>query len=850
MDLETTTQKPFDFGEDIDSVSLDIDYQIIQHFSQHLYGSPNKAIEELVTNSFDAFAKKVYVYLKGKFTSDYILVWDNGNSMDVAQLKNLWKIADSPKAGEERIIKENGLPDRAIIGKFGIGKLASYSIGDEIVHICRRNSEFLLVHVNYGDFLDKTDKSKPLSTQKTHEAPIRKISQEEAKKIVKALFNKNVFEKNETKPLAFDEIFKQERWTLAIIGKLKKNLTQGRLLWLLGNGMPLRPDFEILVDDDKVVSKLESNYKTLWNFGTEQVQKQIQNDWNDAVKNGEVSGDISFGKEKGLDPNSPEEEIPYVNFPNLDKVRGDFKLFENSLVDPRAEKIGRSYGFFIMVRERLVNPDDAKYTLRDPFYGAFYRSQYFLHFNKDEDLLADRERFKKDTLGYYEMSLLISSVYKVTRRKIEDDDEKVVENQKTENLLPIKSSEFFRSPLSSFLSRNELDEGVSFNLQKPEIIHKASGEDTPLAILSPDGKGFSINTSHPYYEVIEEKLGKTKKAQPFYQALDLISVSEILLQGYLYDIGISDDKVKQIALWRDTLFRRLAENYRKNKGDLARNLIDSSHLGDAEFEIALSDILEDMGFRCERDGDPGKKDVLLTAMIGTDSYKYIFEAKGSIHSVSNVTAAVGSAAAHRDEINQDEIKKDIKETARRRDIVRATHAVIVAREFAGLVRDPAKEDAAILNECRATKDVSIMTVEALIKLHEAIDEYQYPLDLLTEIFTEIETPVKKLLSIDSLQNPLENFEFKSLLDDIARWQSGVGQGDSAPVKAIRQMNDKWREQFPQPEEEKFIAKLVALTTLAGGLIIMSPDNKEVSLRQSPERIAQLIENNLHKLIES
>ena len=87
-----TIQEPFDVGVAVDNVSLDIDYQIIQHFSQHLYGSPNKAIEELVANSFDAFAKKVHVYLKGKFTSDYILVWDNGNSMDVEGLKHLWLI--------------------------------------------------------------------------------------------------------------------------------------------------------------------------------------------------------------------------------------------------------------------------------------------------------------------------------------------------------------------------------------------------------------------------------------------------------------------------------------------------------------------------------------------------------------------------------------------------------------------------------------------------------------------------------------------------------------------------------------------------------------------------------------
>jgi len=43
-------------GTKIDQITVEIDYAIIQHFSQHLYSSPNKAIEELVSNSFDALA--------------------------------------------------------------------------------------------------------------------------------------------------------------------------------------------------------------------------------------------------------------------------------------------------------------------------------------------------------------------------------------------------------------------------------------------------------------------------------------------------------------------------------------------------------------------------------------------------------------------------------------------------------------------------------------------------------------------------------------------------------------------------------------------------------------------------
>ena len=46
----------------VGKVVLQVDYQIIEHFSERLYDSPNKAVEELVANSFDAFATEVRVF--------------------------------------------------------------------------------------------------------------------------------------------------------------------------------------------------------------------------------------------------------------------------------------------------------------------------------------------------------------------------------------------------------------------------------------------------------------------------------------------------------------------------------------------------------------------------------------------------------------------------------------------------------------------------------------------------------------------------------------------------------------------------------------------------------------------
>ena len=55
----------YNIGPKQSDIEVRISYRIIQLFSEGLYSSPNKAIEELVSNSFDAGASNVHVILPG-----------------------------------------------------------------------------------------------------------------------------------------------------------------------------------------------------------------------------------------------------------------------------------------------------------------------------------------------------------------------------------------------------------------------------------------------------------------------------------------------------------------------------------------------------------------------------------------------------------------------------------------------------------------------------------------------------------------------------------------------------------------------------------------------------------------
>src|SRR5262245_13687897 len=106
-------------------VHVGISYDIIRQLSSQLYTNPRKAIEELVCNSYDAGATECHVRVP-KEKSEALVVLDNGESMDFDGLRDLWMVAKSPKAtaSGERI--DN---NRLQIGKFGVGKLAAYSLG-------------------------------------------------------------------------------------------------------------------------------------------------------------------------------------------------------------------------------------------------------------------------------------------------------------------------------------------------------------------------------------------------------------------------------------------------------------------------------------------------------------------------------------------------------------------------------------------------------------------------------------------------------------------------------------------------------------------------------------------------
>jgi hypothetical protein len=172
-------------GKQISTINVRISYRIIQLFSEGLYTSPNKALEELVSNSFDAGASNVHVILSPDLaTSDAsIVVIDDGVGMDENELRQHWVIGVSQKrTGDYRLLK-----GRAPIGKFGIGKLATYVLAKRLSHVTKRNGRYYSTSIDYTKI--PAGEGGGLYTEKQVILPLRELTRDQAMQAVSPWLN-------------------------------------------------------------------------------------------------------------------------------------------------------------------------------------------------------------------------------------------------------------------------------------------------------------------------------------------------------------------------------------------------------------------------------------------------------------------------------------------------------------------------------------------------------------------------------------------------------------------------------------------------------------------------------------
>ncbi|MFT8396639.1 ATP-binding protein [Propionibacterium sp.] len=556
----------------VGQIPVKLSYGIIERFSEGLYSSPNKTFEELITNSYDAGAREVWVYLASDLSDKNatLLVIDDGESMTLEGLADLWKI------GESR--KRSGTPPpgrKRPVGKFGIGKLATYVLAKQLTYIVHRGNEYLAVTMDYGrvapgtEMLDGVDLSLDV---------VRLTENQAIEAVGRALEGTAVAGKTK----ALEALPKLEHWTAALLSSLKptaREIKLGRLRWVLRSALPLNPEFQLWMNDEQIMSS-KVDGEELWTFTVgkddKTLPKSIERPWGPAES-----------IEIETDKSGESVTVPAVRLPKAGTVWGRATLYKQPLERGRSEDLARSHGFFVRVRGRLINLYEADFALGPELrHGTLTRFRMEVNADDLDDQVASARENLKESESLQELKNYLLAVFNKARAKsTEQDDGDIISNLARDGRLAKPSTALSQGPLRRMLQRAisgepavarslGLDEAGIEDAKKTlteggDVIDSVLLENydstEPIAVYDPSRRAVVLNQAHPF---VSNYIGGKTIAEP----LKLLGLSEILTQAYLLDENISSEVIERVMFRRDAFLRELTLRFPRSAPIIAQNL--------------------------------------------------------------------------------------------------------------------------------------------------------------------------------------------------------------------------------------------------------------------------------------
>ena len=611
-------------GEDTGSpITVRISNEILTLLSSQLYQSPLKAIEELVVNSYDADANECRLFVpKPDDDLQAVLVYDDGIGMDAVGLSDLWLVGRSGKrepAYQRRMARKQ-------IGKFGIGKLATYAISNSITYVSRTENEVLAVSADYDRFRKDPHGTVPVelnvtrvvSWDKLQEPGIFRSACESAGIEMNALFG--------TDPAS---------WTIVLLENMKpKPIHPGRLRWVLRTAMPLQAGFRLYLNHDEILSSKEDSGVVSRFDVTELSEKRIESvntktNENWRIENG---GLIS------------------TSFP--EGVRGTALVTERSLHAGKSVDLGRSHGFFVKVRGRLINEDDPLFGLSPLSYQTFNRFRADLVTDDlDSAVIAPREGVGESSLKD-KLLILLAEVFYDARERYEyylkeqgkgdtrkrEPERSYVPVQLVEHpiadvlslpsLDPVQGAEadesWFYLKVGTEQEANDLvkDLYTKPRTQKYHYRYASKGRQGRLVEFDPKQSTFYLNEDH---DLVAEYREDARAAV----LLEDIATAEAVLEIYLREHGMAPHIVGELLQRRDSLLRGLANDHVFSVDAISQLLKDSAN-DQYGLEVNLVAACRALGFVATHLGRAGEPDgIARFTAYPKGEQKITLEAKSS-----------------------------------------------------------------------------------------------------------------------------------------------------------------------------------------------------------------------------
>lgn len=833
-------------GTKTGDIDVQLSYKIVKLFSEGLYSSPNKAVEELVANSFDAGASRVHVLLSPNLHAQNatIAVIDNGEGMDQDGLKQHWLIGISNKRELSRLPK-----GRKQIGKFGIGKLSTYVLANRLTHISKNGSKYHCTSMDYRVIDRRVDKG--VEPKKPIKIGLFELTAEQAEQALRP-WTESVEFKAAAMPL-FGE-GSPKSWTVSIMSDLKPKVHEirlGRLRWVLRTALPLRPDFAIWLKDENLKpSKENKNLIGEWKIG-----KGVDNLLHPAPKN------ITTSEDKSL----PEDDVHRfgLDVPDLGRITGYVEAYEDLLTGDKSDNINRSHGFFVYVYERLINVEDGHFGIspNELKHGIFNRFRLVVYMDGlDEGLRSNRETVVEGPL-YTTAQNVLRAIFNSVRHTIE----KFLRNEKPGERLARKLA---ASPAS--LARNpivELARDVADGRKKARYLtvptHMSNEEKTKffadLDQRAQKGERFAtavtvnikgnqhdgivkfdtlsgvlrLNGLHPFISTFYE--GKAGKNQG--HPLEFLAMAEVLAESYLHWIGVQPEYIDQFLSMRDQILRRLVYPIDHQNPMSVANDLDDARNDSARLEECLCNAFRSLGFDVTRLGKKGKPDGVATAYIPPDknnsprSYKVVLEAKSKQEDGKKVSARdTGLEATHRHMNNYN-----------------CAHAITVGPGFptkegssSALGQSIKKYREMAKESSGPDRTITLMNIDDLVRLVRLRPAKQVGLSDMQDLFMTCSLPEESSKWVDTIsQKEVTKPPYRKILETIKDQQkkfknepvtySGLRVGLSNLAPAI---------QYARDEELREICKAMENMTRGG---IWAHDER-VELDQSVDNVMSAIES--------
>jgi len=783
-----------------------LSHELVGLLSEQMYGSPLKAMEEMVVNSYDADARECRISVPSATRiTPCIAVYDDGAGMNRDEIRALWNIGRSQKR-EEHI---QTIRSRKQIGKFGIGKLATYAVATKITFFSKQKEQTLAVTTDFQKFGPS-----PAGQESRVVLPVYEVDD-----LSNTFSDPRLQHILDNLGLADTDLKSKPSWTLVILEELKEsvNIHMGRLTWILQTAMPLKADFQVSLNGEKIESSKEQMAKAV-EFPVSELPEQ------------RLKG---LREETSQDWKVKDQGLVSQDFPS--GITGTVMVTEQIIRTGKSDDIMRSHGFFIKVRERLINERDARFGLHELSHEVFNRFRADIEIDDlDTAITAPREGVGDSNLRETAGKVL-NEIFNEARSRYNalKDQPPPKRKEHETDYVPHTLLEY---RLADVLSLTDIKDGAEpdktwFYIDEiepanlPETIqdlysgerkskyryeYVGHGRNSRIVRFSPNSAQFTLNDDHEVVRAYKE----TGLADSL---LEDIATAEALLEVYLREAGIPTTVIGEILEKRDSLLRSLAKDHLTSVASISQSLLDASNQSH-ELEVALVASARSIGFTAKHIGGPDAPDGIASYIGQPDGEKKItLEAKASNDYPSLGSIDIGTLAKH------------VKESG-------AEGCLLVAPRYPGESRG---EEASISRMAKDNK-ISCWSVETLAKVVAATQSRHISAQDVLEVVLakfapeDVEKEVERLLTTPSWDEETLYDKILSILQELVERLS-----DSRPTvdMVIAQLtNDSTYSGIKKAEVRKAVSDIAGASkgtmTIRNNTIIILTSIDELRRRTS------------------